>query len=101
YLHGPAGIAACEPLRRCAEAGCCHRCGRTEQGRTEEEVGCFHIRRRKALSVISFDRLIRTAGLAFLVAAPTVQAQWTAPTPEELSMTSIPQVPGAAAAYLF
>jgi hypothetical protein len=28
-------------------------------------------------------------------------AQWTAPTPEELSMTSIPQVPGAAAVYLF
>ena len=28
-------------------------------------------------------------------------AQWTAPTPEELAMTSQPQVPGAAAVYLF
>ena len=27
--------------------------------------------------------------------------QWTAPTPEELSMTSQPQVPGASAVYLF
>jgi hypothetical protein len=27
--------------------------------------------------------------------------QWTAPTPEELKMTSQPQVPGAAAVYLF
>jgi hypothetical protein len=27
--------------------------------------------------------------------------QWTAPTPEELTMTSQPQVPGAAAVYLF
>src|SRR5579864_663240 len=36
------------------------------------------------------------------VAAPLVHAdQWTAPTPEELSMTSQPEVPGAAAVYLF
>jgi hypothetical protein len=28
-------------------------------------------------------------------------AQWTAPTPEELSMTSQPEVPGAPAVYLF
>ena len=48
-----------------------------------------------------FDRLVQTAALALLVAAAQVQAQWTAPTPEELSMTSIPQVPGAVAAYLF
>ena len=27
--------------------------------------------------------------------------QWTQPTPEELSMTSIPQVPGASAVYLY
>src|ERR1035441_701169 len=27
--------------------------------------------------------------------------QWTAPTPEELKMTSQPEVPGAAAVYLF
>lgn len=51
--------------------------------------------------MISFARLIPTAALALLVVAPAVHAQWVAPTPEELSMTSIPQVPGAAAAYLF
>jgi Domain of Unknown Function with PDB structure (DUF3857) len=36
-----------------------------------------------------------------LVASPFVHAQWTVPTPEELSMTSQPEVPGAAAVYLF
>ena len=36
------------------------------------------------------------------LAAPFVHAdQWTTPTPEELSMTSQPEVPGAAAVYLF
>ena len=40
--------------------------------------------------------------LLFALASPFVRAdQWTAPTPEELSMTSQPQVPGAAAVYLF
>jgi transglutaminase-like putative cysteine protease len=35
-------------------------------------------------------------------AVPFVHAdQWTAPTPEELSMTSQPEVPGAAAVYLY
>jgi hypothetical protein len=33
--------------------------------------------------------------------APLAHAQWTAPTPEELSMTSQPEVPGAPAVYLF
>ena len=38
----------------------------------------------------------------FLVAfAPVAHAQWTAPTPEELKMTSQPEVPGAPAVYLF
>jgi hypothetical protein len=37
----------------------------------------------------------------FALAAPLATAQWTQPTPEELSMTSQPQVPGAAAVYLF
>jgi hypothetical protein len=38
----------------------------------------------------------------FSLAAPPFQAQqWIAPTPEELSMTAQPQVPGAAAVYLF
>jgi hypothetical protein len=37
-----------------------------------------------------------------LFAAPILRAQqWTAPTPEELSMTSIPEVPGAPAVYLY
>lgn len=37
------------------------------------------------------------------IASPLAHAadQWTKPTPEELSMTSQPQVPGAAAVYLF
>jgi hypothetical protein len=42
--------------------------------------------------------------LAFLTALATPNGwsqQWTAPTPEELSMTSIPEVPGAPAVYLF
>jgi Domain of Unknown Function with PDB structure (DUF3857)/Transglutaminase-like superfamily len=38
---------------------------------------------------------------AFLfLSAPVTHAQWIAPTPEELSMTSQPEVPGAAAVYL-
>jgi len=52
--------------------------------------------------------MIRTSNnwllcLALLMAlsAPRAHAQWTTPTPEELSMTSQPQVPGAAAVYLF
>jgi hypothetical protein len=36
-----------------------------------------------------------------LFAASLRAQQWTAPTPEELSMTSIPEVPGAAAVYLY
>src|ERR1700734_522930 len=40
--------------------------------------------------------------LACLVSLATVaRAQWTAPTPEELSMTSQPEVPGAPAVYLY
>jgi hypothetical protein len=35
------------------------------------------------------------------LAAPFASAQWTVPTPEELSMTSQLQVPGAPAVYLF
>jgi hypothetical protein len=48
------------------------------------------------------SRLILAAFVALLgVAAPArAQQQWTPPTPEELSMTSQPQVPGAAAVYL-
>ncbi len=40
--------------------------------------------------------------LAVLGLASNLPAQqWTAPTPDELSMTSIPQVPGASALYLY
>jgi Domain of Unknown Function with PDB structure (DUF3857)/Transglutaminase-like superfamily len=54
--------------------------------------------------------MIRTSGRllvasllgSFLtLASPLARAQWTAPTPEELSMTSQPQVPGAKAVYLY
>jgi hypothetical protein len=38
--------------------------------------------------------------VTFLPVYASAQA-WTAPTPEELSMTSIPQVPGAPAVYLY
>jgi hypothetical protein len=41
------------------------------------------------------------AALVLLAAAPALRAQWTAPTPAELAMTSIPEVPGAPAVYLF
>jgi Domain of Unknown Function with PDB structure (DUF3857)/Transglutaminase-like superfamily len=36
-----------------------------------------------------------------VLASSSAHAQWTAPTPEELSMTAQPEVPGAAAVYLF
>jgi hypothetical protein len=36
-----------------------------------------------------------------LLATPSIHAQWTVPTAEELSMTSQPEVPGAPAVYLF
>jgi hypothetical protein len=36
-----------------------------------------------------------------LLSSSFAHAQWTAPIPEELSMTSQPQVPGAAAVYLY
>ena len=41
--------------------------------------------------------------LACLLCLPgaSLLAQWTAPTPEELSMQSIPEVPGAPAVYLY
>ncbi len=55
--------------------------------------------------------MTRTSGLHLLsaslvggpltLAAPFLHAQWTPPTPEELSMTSQPEVPGAPAVYLF
>jgi hypothetical protein len=47
--------------------------------------------------------LARCLPLVCLIAlAPIARAdQWTAPTPEELKMTSQPEVPGASAVYLF
>ena len=46
--------------------------------------------------------LLRCTLIATLAAAasPLLADQWTAPTKEELSMTSQPEVPGAAAVYL-
>jgi hypothetical protein len=41
------------------------------------------------------------SGLTVLSAASARAQQWTVPTPEELSMTSQPEVPGASAVYLF
>jgi Domain of Unknown Function with PDB structure (DUF3857)/Transglutaminase-like superfamily len=40
-------------------------------------------------------------GTLLTLASPSARAQWTPPTPEELSMTAQPEVPGAAAVYLF
>src|SRR5271170_3977364 len=48
--------------------------------------------------------LFRLSLLSALISLPAAIAhadqQWTPPTPEELSMTSQPQVPGASAVYL-
>jgi hypothetical protein len=40
-------------------------------------------------------------GTLLALVSPFARAQWTQPTAEELSMTSQPEVPGAAAVYLF
>jgi hypothetical protein len=40
-------------------------------------------------------------GTLLAVVSPFARAQWTQPTAEELSMTAQPEVPGAAAVYLF
>jgi hypothetical protein len=40
-------------------------------------------------------------GTLLALVSPFARAQWTQPTPEELSMTSQPEVPGAAAVYLY
>ena len=50
--------------------------------------------------MISVSRFVAALAFSVVLTAPITQAQWTAPTPEELSMTSIPEVPGAAALYL-
>jgi hypothetical protein len=46
-------------------------------------------------------RLSLLSALISLSAAPALAQQWIAPTPEELSMTSQPEVPGAPAVYLY
>src|SRR5271156_1371983 len=46
-------------------------------------------------------RLSLLSALISLTAAARADQQWTPPTPEELSMTAQPEVPGAAAVYLF
>jgi len=51
---------------------------------------------------MSFHRILSIAALLVGAAAPLVAfGQFTAPTPEELSMTSDPKAPGAAAVYLY
>jgi hypothetical protein len=47
-----------------------------------------------------FSHTLALAAL-FAVVPNAALAQWTAPTPEELKMTSQPEVPGAPAVYLF
>jgi hypothetical protein len=47
------------------------------------------------------SRPIQALLAALLLLAPAAHAQWTAPTPEELSMTAQPEVPGAAAVVLY
>jgi hypothetical protein len=46
-------------------------------------------------------RLSLLSAFTVLSAVSTRAQQWTAPTPEELSMTSQPEAPGAPAVYLF
>ena len=46
-------------------------------------------------------RLSLLSALTVLSAVSTRAQQWTVPTPEELAMTSQPEVPGAPAVYLF
>jgi transglutaminase-like putative cysteine protease len=52
------------------------------------------------MHVISGRRLLRLP-LLLAFSAPLACAQWTVPTPEELSMTTQREVPGAAAVYLY
>ena len=47
------------------------------------------------------SRLTLLLPVALLACVASMQAQWTTPTAEELAMTSIPEVPGAPAVYLF
>ena len=49
---------------------------------------------------ISF-RLLAALAFTMMTAGPALRAQWTAPTKEELAMTSIPEVPGAPAVILY
>jgi len=47
-------------------------------------------------------RRVLLVAVTFWIAASAARAdQWTVPTPEELSMTSVPKAPGASAIYLF
>jgi hypothetical protein len=54
----------------------------------------IHTASRRSFCLCLFSSLV-------LIASHSARAQWTIPTPEELSMTSQPEVPGAAAVYLF
>ena len=63
---------------------------------------CHWFVQRKGCTVRTLSRFFFLALLcAVCGAVPACAQQWTQPTPEELSMTSQPQVPGAAAVYLY
>jgi hypothetical protein len=53
------------------------------------------------MHLIPCRTLLVFSALISLSTAPALAQQWIAPTPEELSMTSQPEVPGAPAVYLF
>src|SRR5690348_12653337 len=54
----------------------------------------------KRLSICRFLCSLTLVTLVCAAASIAHAEQWTTPTPEELSMTSQPEVPGAAAVYL-
>jgi hypothetical protein len=61
-------------------------------------------RKNNQMHLISCRTLLRLSVVSALVSLSATHAlaqQWTPPTPEELSMTSQPEVPGAPAVYLF
>jgi hypothetical protein len=55
----------------------------------------------RGTGIASLAKLLFVVMILFVLSVSAANAQWTEPTPEELSMTSQPQVPGAAAVYLF
>jgi hypothetical protein len=91
--HFELGAATLALLREpCFKQGIC--------GRTEVR---FYLKRLVPMSSKgnSVTDRIRIAALLVCLSSPLLHAQqWTDPTPAELAMTSIPEVPGAPAVYL-